>query len=357
MIIEGLQLENSENEVDLVQYVMLLKFGAEGITPISSYPPKLAEDALQNIGVKLVSVSVGEDHLSEGVSVIPFPQFKIVGLTYTFTVPVESSEKLSDAYFLVLMIKEKNSKFIFQNIDHLTDKLKTTSDYLLKNCLSKKRQISKTDADLELMRLFRYFVDFSKKYLEIKELLQEEREKSILAAVLLYFHRKAGPIVFTTYPREVQTKDNEQAEVLTKDQSKKLCKELEIATHEGIFTRTYPDMSHVSYYFEIPSDWARGKKEMLLISYLFRKTPPKEVVNDLYLKAIEFVEKMKVHPEIYKGFYNAFEIRIEGEKEKSEKMKQLLDQWIKNIYITSLDVFQPTSMEPSGTEPAETEVE
>ncbi|MHA1276667.1 MAG: hypothetical protein ACTSQI_14085 [Candidatus Helarchaeota archaeon] len=342
-------MNNSNKEVDLVQYVMLLKFGAEGITPISCYPPKLAEDALQNIGVKLVSISVGEDHLSEGVSVIPFPQFKIVGLTYTFTVPIESSEKLNDAYFLVLMIKEKNSKFLFQNIDHLTDKLKTTSENLLKSGLSKNRDISKTDADLALMRLYGYFVDFSKKYLEIKELLQEEREKSILAAILLYFHRKAGPIVFTTYPREITAQNQESKMGLTQDQMKKLCKELEIATHEGLFTRTYPDISHVSYYFEIPSDWARGKKEMLLLSYIFRKTPPKDIVNALYLKAIEFVEKMKVHPEIYKGFYSIFEITkfSNVDKEKSEKMKQLLEQWIKTIYITSLDVFQPASMETS----------
>ncbi|MFX1296413.1 MAG: hypothetical protein ACFFD2_16360 [Promethearchaeota archaeon] len=335
-------------ETDIVQHVILLKFGGGGINPISCYPLELPEDALHNIGVKLVSVSVGEDHLSEGVSVIPFPQFKILGLTYTFTVPIESSEKLSDAYFLVLMIKEKNPRFIFQNIDHLTDKLKTSSDFLKKKKKKrlKKHYIPKSKADTEVMELYRYFVDFSQKYLEIKELLQAEREESILAATLLYFHRKAGPIVFTTYPREVDTKEKEKKEIFSKDQAKKLCKELEIATYEGFFTRTYPDMSHVSYYFEIPSEWARGKKEMLLLSYIFRKTPAIDITFALNLKAMEFVEKMKVHPEIYKGFYNIYEVEnfSNEEKDKTKKMKKLLERWIKTLYITSLDVFQTSSM-------------
>ncbi len=360
MRIEGLQLENPENEdADLVQSVILLKFGGGGIKPISSYPSELDENALHNIGIKLVSISVGEDHLSEGVSIIPFPQFKIMGLTFTFTIPIKSKEMLSDAYFLVLMIKERNSRFIFQNIDHLTDKLKTSSKYLQQHKSPKAQEISKPDADIEIMRLYNYFVEFSQKYLEIKQLLQSEREKSILATTLLYFHRKAGPIVFTTYPKIDESSETEQKEILTDDQTKKLCKELEIATHEGFFTRTYPDISHVSYYFEVPSDWARGKKEMLLLSYIFRRTPPKEISNALNLKSIEFVEKMKVHPEIFKGFYNPYEIETQPtiEKEKTFKMKDLLEQWIKTLYITSLDVFQETSMENAYDESAQGEAQ
>ncbi len=340
---EGLQLANQSNkEVELVQFVILLKFSEGGLKPISCYPPKLNENAFQNIGVKLVSLNVGEDALiSEGVSVIPFHQFKVLGLTCTFTIPIESTEKLHDAYFLALMIKENNPKFIFQNIDHLTEKLENTSTIL------KKPGISEMDAKIQVMNLYKYFIEFSKKYLEIKEAVESEKEKSILAATLLYFHRKAGPIVFTTYPQKVVTTEKLEKDVLTEEQAKKLCKELEIATQEGFFTRSYEDISHVSYYFEIASDWARGKKEMLLLSFIFQKPPSKTTTDALHLKAIEFVEKMKVHPEIYKGFYSSYEIEgysTEG-KEKSSKMKDLLIRWIKTLYITSLDVFQSTSME------------
>ncbi len=344
--------DQDNTKVDIVQYVILLEFAQGGITPISCYPPKLDEGALNNIGVKFVSINVGEHDLSEGVSVIPFPQFKTTGLTYTFTVPTESTEVLSDAYFLALMIKEKNRKFIFQNIDHLIEKLEDTSKIL------KKKGLHGPDSDIEIMRLYNYFVEFSKKYLEIKELLQVEREKSILAAILLYFHRKAGPIVFTTYPRESPEGEKGQKELITEVQAKKLCKELEIATHEGFFTRSYPDMSHVSYYFEIPSEWARGKKEMLLLSYVFRKPPGKDITNALHLKAIEFVERMKVHPEIFKGFYDIYEIARypEEDKKKAVKMKELLEQWIKKLYITSLDVFQSTPIESSEKKTIEEEV-
>jgi hypothetical protein len=134
---------------------------------------------------------------------------------------------------------------------------------------------------------------------------------------------------------------------LTDEQSKKLCKELEIATREGFFSRSYPDISHLSYYFEIPSDWARGKKEMVLLSFIFYRLPDKEISDALHLKSMKFVEKMEVHPEIFKGFYSPNEIDAfpDTEKAKAKEMHKLLKKWIKSLYLASLDVFQSTSLE------------
>ncbi|HUY00357.1 MAG TPA: hypothetical protein VMV49_12420 [Candidatus Deferrimicrobium sp.] len=312
-------------EVEIVQVVIFWKLGQYGADPISYYPTDLDEQAIQNIGIKLLSVMAGEDELiSEGIFVIPFPRFKFTGLNYSFIVD-------ESAFFLTLMIKDNFPEFIFQNIDHLTDKLKATSKIL------NQQDFRPREAKIQMIRLYKYFIEFSKKYLEIRDSLLLETENTILTASLLYFHRKAGPIVYRSYPENI----------LSEDQSKKLCKELEIATREGFFSRSYPDISHVSYYFEIPSDWARGKKEMLLLSFVFRKLPMKDITNALHLKSVKFVEKMQVHPEIFKGFYNSYE--IEGyppeEQEKAAQMSELLKQWIRSLYLASLDVFQSTSFE------------
>lgn len=321
-----------ENEADLVLGVIFSKIGDTGAEPVYYYPTELDEASIRLIDMKLLSIMAGEEELiSEGVSIIPFPRYKYTGLNFSFTIPDESFPEGRAAFFLTLLIKEKNPEFIFQNIDHITDKLNVTSKVL------EKYEFRSRDVRLQMIRLYKYFIEFSKKYLEIKEILHSESEKTILTTTLLYFHRKAGPIIYTAHPEEV----------LSDEQSKKLCKELEIAIREGFFSRSYPDISHLSYYFEIPSDWARGKKEMLLLSFVFRKLPGKDINNALHLKSIKFVEKMQVHPEIFKGFYNPSEIasHLENEKEKAVEMNKLTKRWIKALHLASIDVFQSSSME------------
>ena len=323
---------NTKKEVDLVQGVIFSKIGDYGAEPVYYYPTELDEASIRLIDLKLLSIMAGEEELiSEGLSIIPFPRFKYTGLNFSFTIPDESSPEGIRAFFLTLLIKEKNPEFIFQNIDHLVEKLNATLKILAKH------EFRPRDTRLQMIRLYKYFIEFSKKYLEIRDSLLLESEKTILSTALLYFHRKAGPIVYGSYPENV----------LNEEQSKKLCKELEIAIREGFFSRSYPDISHVSYYFEIPSDWARGKKEMLLLSFVFRKLPGKDITNALHLKSIKFVEKMQVHPEIFKGFYNPSEIGsyLKDEQEKALKMNELTKQWIKSLYLASVDVFQSSSME------------
>jgi len=331
-------LDNKKSkEIDIIQGVIFSKIGDYGAEPVYYYPTELDEASIRLIDLKLLSIMTGEEELiSEGISIIPFPRFKYIGLNFSFTIPDASSPEGIRAFFLTLLIKEKYPEFIFQNIDHLVEKLDSTSHTL------EKHEFKIREVRLQMIRLYKYFVDFSKKYLEIRDSLLIESEKTILATSLLYFHRKAGPILYTSYPENV----------LTEEQSKKLCKELEIAIREGFFSRSYPDISHVSYYFEIPSDWARGKKEMLLLSFVFRKLPGKDITNALHLKLIKFVEKMQVHPEIFKGFYRPSEIdpSLKTEIEKVKKMDNLTKQWVKSLHLASLDVFQSSSMESALSE-------
>lgn len=324
--------QQNQKQIDLIQGVIFSKIGDYGAEPVYYYPTELDEAWIRMIDLKLLSIMTGEEVLiSEGVSIIPFPRFKYTGLNFSFTIPDKDSPEGIRAFFLTLLIKEKNPEFIFQNIDHLVEKLNSTSKMI------EQHNFRKRDTRLQMIRLYKYFIEFSKKYLEIRDSLLLESEKTILATTLLYFHRKAGPIIWTSYPEKI----------LSDDQSKKLCKELEIAIREGFFSRSYPDISHVSYYFEIPSDWARGKKEMLLLSFVFRKLPGKDISNQLHLKLIKFVEKMQVHPDIFKGYYKSSEIpaQIKADLQKSKKMNKLLNQWVKSLHLASLDVFQSSTMD------------
>ncbi len=321
-----------KKEIDLVQGVIFSRIGDYGAEPVYYYPTELDEAWIRLIDLKLLSIMTGEEVLiSEGVSIIPFPRFKYVGLNFSFTIPDKDSPEGIRAFFLTLLIKGKNPEFIFQNIDHLVEKLSSTSKIL------EQQGFRKRDNRLQMIRLYKYFIEFSKKYLEIRDSLLLESEKTILATTILYFHRKAGPIAYSSYPENI----------LTEDQSKKLCKELEIAIREGFFSRSYPDISHVSYYFEIPSDWDRGKKEMLLLSFVFRKLPGKDISNALHLKLIKFVEKMQVHPDIFRGYYKSSEVpsKLKVDINKSKKMNKLINQWVKSLHLASLDVFQSSTME------------
>ena len=89
---------------------------------------------------------------------------------------------------------------------------------------------------------------------------------------------------------------------------------------------------------------------MVLLSFVFRKLPGTVITNALHLKLIKFVEKMQVHPEIFKGYYKSSEIdpTLKDEIAKAKKMNELMKQWVKSFHLASLDVFQ-SSLEDAIT--------
>lgn len=80
----------------------------------------------------------------------------------------------------------------------------------------------------------------------------------ITIVALSYFHRKIGPVVFFSYPKNT----------LDKELSVKIANIMDQQYSEGFFTHSFENLKSMNYYFEIHSDWARGNTEMLMVSII-----------------------------------------------------------------------------------------
>ena len=82
-----------------------------------------------------------------------------------------------------------------------------------------------------------------------------------------YFHRKIGLINAYAYPESV----------LEDDLSIRIANIMDQTFNEGFFTHSFENLYSMNYYFEIPSEWARGNKEMLMVSVIFDQQTTVEI--------------------------------------------------------------------------------
>ncbi|TKJ21907.1 MAG: hypothetical protein CEE43_08165 [Promethearchaeota archaeon Loki_b32] len=145
--------------------------------------------------------------------------------------------------------------------------------------------------------------------------------KTIVA--LSYFHRKIGPLVFYSYPKNI----------LDKELSLKIANIMDQQFSEGFFTHSFENLKSMNYYFEIHSDWARGNKEMLMISIILDQQISLEIEEKISILCNEFSEQLQSNEEIYTAFYindmNNFE---EDDQENIVKNESLINLWVTNLY-------------------------
>jgi len=140
---------------------------------------------------------------------------------------------------------------------------------------------------------------------------------------LSYFHRKIGPLVFFSHPKNS----------LDKDLSGKLANIMDQQYNEGFFTHSFENLKSMNYYFEIHSDWARGNKEMLMVSIIIDQQISAEIEENLSSLCAEFSERLQSNEEIYTAFYikdlNSFD---DNDKEIIVKNEALIEAWVDNLY-------------------------
>jgi hypothetical protein len=144
--------------------------------------------------------------------------------------------------------------------------------------------------------------------------------KTIIA--LSYFHRKIGPLVFYSYPKNV----------LDKDLSVKIANIMDQQFNEGFFTHSFENLKSMNYYFEIHSDWARGNKEMLMVSTILDQQIPPEIEEKISLLCTEFSEQLQSNEEVYTGFYINEKDYHEEEIDLILKNNSLIQAWVDNLY-------------------------
>ncbi len=114
-----------------------------------------------------------------------------------------------------------------------------------------------------------------------------------VAVALSYFNKIIGPCTLCIYPR-----DAVQDEVL-----REVTCVIDKVSSPGFFTQSADNYTAINDYFELPSAWARGGKELLLLSFIFpsKVTPDVELVLQRLAQDIE--NQIMKTPELYKGFY------------------------------------------------------
>ncbi len=141
--------------------------------------------------------------------------------------------------------------------------------------------------------------------------------------VLSYFHRKIGPLVFYSYPKNI----------LEKELSGKVANIMDQQFSEGFFTHSFENLKSMNYYFEIHSDWARGNKEMLMVSIILDQQIPLEIEEKISILCTEFSERLQSNEEIFTAFYiNDISNFDEVDQENIVKNESLIEAWLINLY-------------------------
>ena len=138
--------------------------------------------------------------------------------------------------------------------------------------------------------------------------------------VLTFFHQIKGPSVYLSYP---------EAE-LEEDIINSLIKFFDLEINDTFFeiiliTR---QKKIVNFHFEIPSEWARGNKEFVMLSLIMKKEYESESV---YAFLVDSSYKILNTENVYKAFYKFDDFRDDNDIEIDLTFEQ-----IKKILINCL---------------------
>jgi hypothetical protein len=155
-------------------------------------------------------------------------------------------------------------------------------------------------------------------------LIPEIKIATKTTVTLSYFTRRKGSLVFYAYPEGI----------LDDGLSIQISNIMGQVIKEGFFVhRSSTVPSSLNYYFEIPSEWARGNKEMLMISVILEKPISKLLGQSIQEICTDFATKLKNIEGLFKALY-VKEIEKFPEKEHSniKKINESLRRKIKDFY-------------------------
>ena len=110
--------------------------------------------------------------------------------------------------------------------------------------------------------------------------------------VLTYFHKIRGPDILMSYPDEK----------LEEDIIEKLMRFFDLQINETFFEIILINKHKriINLYFEIPSEYARGKKELAMLSLIMKEKYESRLI---YSFLVDTVQKIIRTENIYKAFY------------------------------------------------------
>lgn len=120
----------------------------------------------------------------------------------------------------------------------------------------------------------------------------------LMHLTLSYFHQIKGPEIFISYPDEI----------LEKDIIDKLIRFFDLDIDETFFEIVLINKRKkiVNLYFELPSEWARGKHEMVMLSLVMKIKYESKLV---YAFLVDTAHKIIKTEKAYKAFYKFDDFR------------------------------------------------
>ena len=108
--------------------------------------------------------------------------------------------------------------------------------------------------------------------------------------------------------------------------------------NEGFFTHSFEKLNSMNYYFEIHSDWARGNKEMLMISIIFEQLTTSDMEKNVENLSKDFSERLQANDEIFTAFYiNDLTNFNESDQENIIKNDSMIKGWVMELYWATIE--------------------
>ncbi len=135
------EVQKKEKKIgNLISSIVLSVFENSGPTPVVYFPEDMDNISLLLIAMKTISILMGESIYQDGETldeinyfgIIPFPDLKLIGLTYFFLIPDEKARGNAKATTITLLIEEKNNTFFYENMKYLRVILDKTASQIQK---------------------------------------------------------------------------------------------------------------------------------------------------------------------------------------------------------------------------------
>jgi len=108
--------------------------------------------------------------------------------------------------------------------------------------------------------------------------------------------------------------------------------------NEGFFTHSFEKLNSMNYYFEIHSDWARGNKEMLMVSIILSGKTTSEMEINVETLSKDFSERLQANDEIFTAFYiNDLTNFDDSDQENIIKNDSLIKVWVMELYWATIE--------------------
>ena len=160
-----------------------------------------------------------------------------------------------------------------------------------------------------------------------------------MIVILSYFHTRIGTSIFYSFPETPLGKEisNRLYDIMTQQKE------------EEFFIHSFENLKILNYYFQIPSDWARGRREMVMVSIIINQRISPEIEESMSIIFKNFSEKIQSEEDIFTGFYINDLTKYEASKDRILKNESIIKKMVQDLYWETVEETKKKSEEEKIT--------